>query len=339
MTTLMRFDPAAASDSELRECHDVLLVTGLADFPGAPAISEQAYLSQVRLQADTHPMWVARDSERIVGTARVTLPRSENLDLATIAVRVLPSAARQGVGTSLLALTLPTLRSEGRRIVRGSGLRVGNPGDRWTARLGFRKVLEHTRLEIRVKEIDPARWAVDVPAGFRLAGWTNQAPEEMLAGYARARTAMSDAPTGTSALSVPDWTPERVRTYEAELAETGFDVRTVVAVHEASGAVVGLTEVVDRPVQPGHAFQRDTTVLPEYRGHGLGRCMKSAMLRRLVRELPDVTRIGTACAAENHHMIRINHEVGYQTLNTIADVEIDVDELCERLAEQAPDQP
>jgi hypothetical protein len=120
-----------------------------------------------------------------------------------------------------------------------------------------------------VTEFDPETWAVPVPAGFRLARWSDAAPEELVIEFARARNAMGDRPTGESSLPGSEWTVERVRRYEADIRETGHDLRFVVAVHEEPGAVAAITGMLVDPARVDLCWQRDTAVVREFRGLGL----------------------------------------------------------------------
>lgn len=58
---------------------------------------------------------------------------------------------------------------------------------------------------------------------------------------------MRDAPFGEIDFQSPLWTPDRVREAEADLRALGVEQRVVVAVHEESGDVVGVTEVEIQP--------------------------------------------------------------------------------------------
>jgi mycothiol synthase len=92
---------------------------------------------------------------------------------------------------------------------------------------------ERVTQDLIIAEVDRARWAVPVPVGFHAECWTGTAPEPLVAGYARARTAIRDAPSGRSSYQHPDWTVQRVRACEAAIRARGCELRTVVAVHEA----------------------------------------------------------------------------------------------------------
>jgi mycothiol synthase len=120
---------------------------------------------------------------------------------------------------------------------------------------------------------------------------------------------------------------QRVRTHEAAIRDRGFELRTAAAVHEASGAVAGLTEMELRPDRDDVAFQLDTAVVPEYRGHGLGRFIEAEMMRWLLTVRPHTEMVTTNTDAGNVHMIRVNHQLGHITVDAICDVEASIETL------------
>jgi RimJ/RimL family protein N-acetyltransferase len=156
-------------------------------------------------------------------------------------------------------------------------------------------------------------------------------PEALLEEYARGRTAIADAPHGETTLEFQDWTPERVRTHEADLRKQNFRHRVVVAVHEATGRVAALTELGNRAGHPSRVFQLETSVGAEFRGRGLGLAVKGAMLRWLTAEQPEVDQIFTQTATGNVPMSRINHALGYVTTNVTVVLESGAAELLERV--------
>ena len=175
---------------------------------------------------------------------------------------------------------------------------------------------------LAIADVDPALWEVHA-AGYRLQRWLGAAPEEILASYAHARNAIQDATQGNLTYEVPKWTSERVREDEDEHRRDGIEQWVVVAVHESTGEVVGTTEIEVHPAAPDKGFQAWTAVTREHRGHGLGRCMKAAMMRWLPPERPLILRVSTNTGADNVNMIRTNHAVGYTTVRTMLTVEID----------------
>lgn len=61
------------------------------------------------------------------------------------------------------------------------------------------------------------------------------------------------------------------------------------------------------------AFQQDTLVAAEHRGHGLGLRVKLANLDALAARNPALRRIHTQNAQENGPMLAINDALGYRS--------------------------
>ncbi|MFC1400873.1 MULTISPECIES: GNAT family N-acetyltransferase [Streptacidiphilus] len=183
---------------------------------------------------------------------------------------------------------------------------------------------------LMIADVDPGLWEVQAPSGYHLEQWLAAAPASLVDSFARARGAIHDAPVGTSSYSTPRWDAKLVREEERDWAARGFEYFVAAACDEG-GQVVGLTELVRHPNQPGDGWQQYTAVLPEHRGRGLGRFAKAAMMRRLVAERPQMVWISTSTGAENTHMIEVNLRLGYTTVRTVVVVEAGLDALETRL--------
>jgi len=306
---------AEASEDELRQCYEVYLEEGRQDFPGFPEMSFESFAAAMRgpRYEDAGPWrtWAAWDGERLLGFGLAVYPDRHMTHWSQVRARVAGIDRRRGVGAALLRAIVADVRSEGRTMLANDQVRLGGEGERWANSVGFANTLSIRWQMLHVAEVDPALWDVPVPAGFRLEQWADAAPVALVDEFAAARNAIDEAPNGDSAYRGPEWTVERVRQAEADLRDAGDDSRFVVAVHEETGAVAALTGMLLRPGRVDLCWQRDTAVVAEYRGLGLGRVVKAAMMRWLLAEFPDLGQVITSTAAENAHMIRINEQIGY----------------------------
>jgi hypothetical protein len=71
-----------------------------------------------------------------------------------------------------------------------------------------------------------------------------------------------------------------------------------------------------------------------YRGLGLGRVVKAAMMRALVAEHPGLGRVITNTAAQNTAMIRVNERIGYVRNAEIAMFEAELGRLAAALGDE-----
>lgn len=330
---ISRLDPDTAGDAELAAYVEFKKAVFAVDRPLDPHLSYEDAIGRLRMYIPDRELpvhWLATRGGRCVGHAAVSFAQAENSKVAVTDISVRPDWRRQGVGTALLRSVLPAIREAGRTVVAGAII-VATPGPQWAQAMGFRAVYRCVGQHLVLAEADPALWDVAEPEGYHLVRWSDRTPDELLESYARARTAITDAPTHDSTLRFPVWTPERVREEEAGLRRNRYENLVVVAVHDATGDVAGLTQVEIAPDRP-RAGQLDTAVLPAHRGHGLGRCVKAAMSRWIRADYPRVADVCTSNATDNVHMLSINKEVGYTVLREIVDVEADLASLEERFA-------
>ncbi|MGW5052622.1 GNAT family N-acetyltransferase [Actinokineospora sp. NPDC004072] len=312
--TTSLFDAATAEEGDLRACYAVIAASAVEDGRERPS-----YEGAMRRLAEPAPgvaqsvTLLGRVDGVVVGLGSALLPGEENAHLAPAWITVHPEYRRRGVGTVLLKALLPELVAQQRVDVEAWGVAKDGVGEEWARGRGFERILETVFQQLDLTTVDRALWDVDTPTGFSVTRWVGSAPEDLLPSYAHARTAMADASFGDSSHVAPESTPERIRAAEVGKRRDGVEHRVVVALDAASGEVVGFTEVDLRPGQEVVAHQGDTAVLRGFRGHGLGRLMKSRMASWIAAECPELTTVETSTASTNAHMIAVNEAIGYAT--------------------------
>lgn len=324
------FDPEHATEGDLLGYYEVMLARQETDRPDEPRLTYQDVLGRLKnpfVGFGPVVYWVARLHGEVVGLAIVYLLEEESSHIGLTEVIVHPRVRRQGIGTAMLRTVLPELRIHDRRLVETWQITKGSDGERFADALGFHTVHTVLTQALVIPETDSALWHDDVPAGYRLRRWTDAAPDDVVESFATALMAMHDAPIGDLGYQAPEWNAQRVRAHEAQLRLNNIELRVVVAVHEDTGDIAGLTQLELHPHRPYWAFQRDTAVLTAHRGHGLGRCIKAHMVRWLLADRPDLDRVYTTTGAGNAHMIRVNHQLGYCTVRTMIAVNRDLAEL------------
>ena len=312
---IRRFTGAHASDDELRQFYELYLADAQRIFPGFPPLDFDTMAASWRSgrHFDFGPrhVWAAWEGARLLGNGTIVYPDHHMPGWAMPRVTVAESHRRQGIGTALLRELVADARAEGRTTLGNEQVRLGAAGEHWARAVGFANVQQRYWQMLHAADADPSSWDVPVPVGFRLERWADAAPESIVSAFAAARNAIADSPHGDSSYRAPDWTAAMVRQAEADSREAGDEARFVVAVHEETGSVAALTGMVLRPGHPELCWQRDTAVIREHRGLGLGRVVKAAMMRWLHAEIPGLGKVITTTAAENAHMIRVNEQIGY----------------------------
>jgi len=249
----------------------------------------------------TGPAWIASAAEAYpVGAAFLG---------SELEIQVHPATRRQGVGTRLLDAAVAEARRLGRRSVVCTPVLLGSPGDAFLAARGLRRVLTllYTRLDLAA-----ASPAARPAPGYRLVAWEGRVPDELAASFAASRRAMDDMPMEDADVAPEPWDVARVHRVVAAVAKRGDLLDTVAAVDEATGEIVGFTELVVPGTGTGDGQHYGTGVLSEHRGHGLARWMKAESVRRARRRHPALSGLLADTAASNVAMRRINDELGYR---------------------------
>jgi GNAT superfamily N-acetyltransferase len=314
--------------------HRLITATEAVDHPADPPTELAEIAGRLRLRRDDRRVlrWVVRDGDAMIGHVVLVLPDIDNQHLAISNVLVRPDQRRHGLGTALLRAAVAAAAADGRSsfLVEADD---GSPGEAFCRAHGLREVSRARLSLLRLAAVDWAEVGALAAAphtGYRLVRWTDRCPDELVERYAVAKTAMNDAPVDGADIADEVFTAGVIRQNEAGHREMGFTHWVTVAVHEQTGAVAGLTELV--LASPPRAFQEDTAVVPAHRGSGLGLWVKADMLCRLRAERPDVTEVMTGNAASNEHMLRINTRLGFRPHRAIGEWQAGVGELVSRLA-------
>lgn len=231
-------------------------------------------------------------------------------------VSVLPPCRRKGLGTALLLRAARDLAAAGPAIKELSLVAFREPGQRFAEKHGAVLALTQAENRLYFKDLDWAmvgRWAAEGAARSPDTRLVTAAviPEEDLADFAKAYTeTLNQAPQGEMNGRV-EVTPEAIRHNEARTAAQGA-VHLTVYTREPDGRVSGLTEVAYVKELGFKARQLLTGVRSEFRGRGLGKWLKAAMLLHLRAEYPGVKYIATANADSNAPMLAINDKLGFK---------------------------
>ncbi len=213
------------------------------------------------------------------------MPRHDNLAQAGVLVTVHPDHRRRGAGTALLAHVEAAALEHSRTVfLAETQWRVGardEGGEDFAAAHGYAGAQTVLRSSLSLPA-DRARLEAAVQAGvedgYVVRTCWDGIPESWLAGRAELSRRMStDIPMGDLVLEEESWDEERVRTDYQRIAAIGRRVIDAYALHEATRELVGYTQVQVPQAHPQVAFQQDTLVLREHRGHGLGLRMKAAV--------------------------------------------------------------
>ncbi len=262
--------------------------------------------------------------DEVVAEGNLHLPVKDNLHFTAAWLSVRPAWRRRGIGTALLAELERRAVEEGRSTmcVEADVAAGGAAADVFAPLRGYEPALVSLRcdLELPAGDLDPLLAPLEADAGphaaeYDLLTWWDAVPPEWLEQRAVLSGRMStDAPMGEVDAQEESWDAERVRETFAAARAMGRRVVETVAVHRASGSAVAFTTLAVAEHTPDVAYQWDTLVLAEHRGHRLGQLVKAVNLRAMRAELPAVARVVTWNAEVNEPMLRVNRELGYQVV-------------------------
>jgi GNAT superfamily N-acetyltransferase/RimJ/RimL family protein N-acetyltransferase len=266
----------------------------------------------------------AVDGGAVVGALRVLLPVRDNTSVAHLDLAVHPTARRRGTGTALLAEGLRLARAAGRSSLVAEVAEAGPdaPGCAFARASGWTCGMRETRRDLLLP-VDGARLsaleveAAAASAGYEVVTWRDRTPDALLEDRALLSTAMStDAPSGDVPVGEEAWDAARVREQEAVTLASGRTVLSAGAVR--NGRLVAFTDLHVPLARPERAQQSGTLVLAGHRGHRLGARVKIAVLRDLAATMPQVRRISTYNADDNHPMVAVNEALGFRPAGALS---------------------
>ena len=333
---MREWDPASAPADEVASVLQTLNETLAADLPDDPQwrIDRFREYLAVTMPGERRACWLAESDSDILGCASVLLLG----DIGVLELWVRPEARRKGVGNSLLAAAARRCDADGFGSI-GVEVAGGTSAAGFYEANGFRCAFIEVRNLLDLSTVDWLRLGTQargVGSGYRIEYHPGGPPEELFEAYAAAKGSMRSNPAADLELRPSSYDAERLRSSLATLHARGLKPYIVLAIHEQSGAVAGLTEVVVPAQRPTRADQYDTIVVQKHRGYGLSRALKARMLFELRAAEPQLLDVQTWNAVGYESMRRVNAELGFQPDRQWREYEVDVDELLLHLDRAGP---
>jgi GNAT superfamily N-acetyltransferase len=327
---------AVRDDAAATLWHAVDDATRSGDVPADPLSEVLPRVLQPKETGERTELWLGMVDDEPVAIGELVLPVLDNDANATGEVRVLEEHRRRGHGSAMLAQLRERACAEGRRRLFGE---ITEPlaadevpaGVMFAKAHGARPVLFEIRRVLDVRTLDRERLAeLDREArqradGYSLVQWVDRAPDEVVDDLAMLKGRMSvDVPLEEMEWDAEKYDADRVRALEATVAARRRRVVVTAARHDATGRLVGYTDIGVNIDRPRVAYQWDTIVLSEHRGHRLGMLMKVANIDLLRRTIGGVEIVNTWNAAVNEHMIAVNEAMGFRAAERERQWELEV---------------
>jgi GNAT superfamily N-acetyltransferase len=265
----------------------------------------------------------------VVGAVRLEMPRRDNLHLGELALSVSPDARRRGAARALQAEVERLAREHGRTTLLGIADEPpgqdGRSGNRAAAQaLGYAVAQQEIRRDIdlplpaaRIEEVERA--CRPYAADYALRVWQDRCPDDLVDDLAELMHQMStDVPKDEMDWREEVWDRARVRRTEDRSLRMDRSWVGVGAVHSPTGRMIAFTTMGVPRSQPERAYQWETLVSADHRGHRLGTLVKLAALQELAARSPCTRVITTWNAQENAPMIAVNDLLGARVNGRLA---------------------
>lgn len=319
--------------------HQVDEATRGPDVPADPVSELLPRLDDRPEGGERSELWLGVVDGTAVAIGDIRLPLHDNTISAEIDVRVRPDHRRRGRGREMVDHLLRRVTAEGRSRVFGEidEPLVDAPGDpehpgRGFARsLGARPVLFEIRRSLDLTMLESSKVAAlraeaaGRAAGYSLVQWVDRAPVDVRDDLAALMARMStDVPLDDMEWEPEVWDAARVLAKEDGAIARGRTRIVSAARHDDTGRLVGYTDIGVNAQRPGIAYQWDTIVASEHRGHRLGMLMKAANLEQLQQRVPGVRLVHTWNAEVNRHMIAVNEALGFRAVERWREWQLDL---------------
>jgi GNAT superfamily N-acetyltransferase len=260
------------------------------------------------------------EGDEVAGSVRVAFRRpgtpdaTEHAPFLWAGGGVRASRRRRGVGSLLLREVHGLMRALDKSVLTMSA--QTEPGHAFIKHVGA--VEKHCTVEQRAVFAD-LDWPLlrqwedgAIPQGLVWERYANRVPRDVLTALLPVFTELfADVPLGGLETAPVRWEINGYDLWYETLERVG-GAHHLVLLRASDGSVAGLSEAAWDVRAPGIVRQQLTAVARPWRGRGVARALKAAMLRQVHEAHPEATVIGTNNAEVNAPILAINRRVGFK---------------------------
>jgi mycothiol synthase len=335
MPILKRFDPDTATHDYFKARHKYLTLRSQEETPEDPPRSLEFSIMNAKswklFENQELHVWNLWENDTIVGELFAEVGfHEDNRHMIWASLVVSAPYRRLGYAKLLLEKMVEIAVKHERTLLTISTSSRIPAGAAFAERLGADRGLEAHTNQLILADLDKTLLSSWVDSArvtakdFELGFWTVY-PEEEITAIAGMIDVMNTAPKDDLKVEESKVKPEELREDEAYNKARNIERWTLYAKHKPSGELAGFTEIKWDPENPENLYQDGTGVLAKYRGHGLGKWLKAAMIQKVLAERSIVKRIRTGNADSNAPMLAINQALGFKPYiaETVWQIEIE----------------
>ncbi|MCD4775771.1 MAG: GNAT family N-acetyltransferase [Candidatus Aegiribacteria sp.] len=262
-------------------------------------------------------IWHGED-EVMVGLAGVHFSKEgSESDPAYFTIQIDQNYRRSGIGSTFLRKIVQTATERERKILRVQTNDRCLPGEKFIAPTGAETVHKGHFNILVLKDVEETlinSWLGLPMQGFNevtIGNWEGLTPEHRIQEISDFYQVIYDAGKEQHGDSGYKFTPENVRKGENVSISMGKKVHAIYGADAESDRLLGLTKISWFSSRPSVVLQGYTAVLPDARGKGIGRRLKAEMLKKVIRDMPEVEYVKTGNADNNDAILKINAELGF----------------------------
>ncbi len=340
------FDLATASDEDWALFYEFTCTTAVELFPSYPMEDIGSYRSDMTstlmfYDVDAYIVIKRDEPTKAIGWLRCTFMKEDapsypgNEDICQIHLTILDKYRKKGIARKLLAIAYEHALEHNRTQFTGNLLNAASR--EFLRRIGGKEALTFQNNCVNMKDIEwdlIEQWVSEGPQRSPTSNleFHLSIPDSILDDYCNIYTeVLNQAPRDKLTIGDDVFTPEKWKKLEDQARKTGRTWITA-TVREQDGDIAGLTEVIYESSTPTIMHQDLTGVQEKYRGRGLGKWLKGAMLLKIRDEYPEVEIVSTSNATSNEPMLAINEKIGFRLKQETYMFQVDLQKVKEYLS-------